>query len=780
VEALSDHYRIQRELGQGGMATVYLAEDLKHNRKVAIKVLNPELAAALGAERFLREITTTANLRHPHILPLYDSGEAGGFLYYVMPYVEGESLRDRLNREKQLPLDDALRIAREVADAMSYAHRRGVVHRDIKPENILLESGHAVVADFGIARAVDAAGGEQLTQTGLSIGTPTYMSPEQAVGDRNLDGRSDLYSLGCVLYEMLGGQPPFTGPTVESVVHQHVMVDAPPITNLRPAVPPALAAALQRALAKTPADRFNPVALFSDAIQPGVARGPEIPDGAPPPKPRRRVGRAIWITGLAAIVVIAFVFQEFVRRRSRAAEPASLAVLPFADLSPDHSDAYLGDGMAETLTNALAHVPGLTVSERTSAPSRNSRDPAEIGRQLGVATILDGSVQRAGARLRIIARLVRVSDGASIWSERFDRSADSIFALQDEVASAVAKALSGQAPGKGTTVGTGTRDLQAYDAYLQGRFLWNKRAVPDLVQAIGYFNEAIARDSTYARAWAGLADAWLMLPFYSDTIPSSRAIPRARQAAERALSLDPDLAEAHTSLAYGLTVYYWDWQAAEREFRRAIELDPRYPTAHKWYSDLLLVLGRPDDALAEARRAAELDPRDPNPRTIVGLREWSLGRKHEALADVDSALAMDPTFPLALFYAVMLSWSTGDTARFFALRDRLDVVSGNRSVPVSALRAALAAGGRDSVLRVEADAPGARWRGPMDRARWHAQLGDLDAAFADLDQAVKQRSVWMVAIRLPEMVPLHADPRWAALLRRLGLEPMAQPGGGGR
>ncbi len=276
--ALSDRYLIARELGAGGMATVYLAEDLKHHRRVAIKVLRPELAASLGPERFLREIATTANLRHPHILPLYDSGEVlveppergdgpRSFLYYVMPFVEGESLRDRLNREKQLPLDDAVRIAREVADALSYAHSRGVIHRDIKPENILLESGHAVVADFGIARAVAAAGGEQLTETGMAIGTPTYMSPEQAAGARDLDGRTDLYALACVLYEMLAGQPPFTGPTTESIVRQHLTGTPPPITQFRPAVPAEVAGALQRALAKTPADRFNPVAQFADALQ---------------------------------------------------------------------------------------------------------------------------------------------------------------------------------------------------------------------------------------------------------------------------------------------------------------------------------------------------------------------------------------------------------------------------------------------------------------------------------------------------------------------------------
>src|SRR5580765_8396597 len=264
--ALADRYRIERELGAGGMATVYLAQDLKHHRPVAIKVLHPELAAALGPERFLREIEISARLRHPHIVPLYDSGEAGGFLYYVMPQVEGESLRDRLRREKQLPLDDALQIAREVADALSYAHSRGVIHRDIKPENILLESGHAVVADFGIARAVSAAGHDRLTATGMSIGTPMYMSPEQAAGETDLDGRSDLYSLACVLYEMLSGQPPFVGPTAANVVHQHLTVEARPISQLRPAVPPAIADVLARALAKNPADRFSPAAHFATAL----------------------------------------------------------------------------------------------------------------------------------------------------------------------------------------------------------------------------------------------------------------------------------------------------------------------------------------------------------------------------------------------------------------------------------------------------------------------------------------------------------------------------------
>ena len=290
--ALADRYRLDRELGAGGMATVYLAHDLKHGRQVAVKVLRPELAYTLGPERFLREIATTANLHHPHILPLYDSGRtgeaSGDFLYYVMPLVEGESLRDRLKREKQLPVDEALRIAREVADALSYAHARGVIHRDIKPENILLESGHALVADFGIARAVSGAGTDRLTDAGLALGTPTYMSPEQAAGDLEVDGRSDLYALGCVLYEMLAGQPPFTGPTMQSIAHQHLTATPPPITQLRPAVPGVVVAALERALSKNPADRFNPVGQFAEALS---SSRPLAPADGP------------WFSGRRAIVI---------------------------------------------------------------------------------------------------------------------------------------------------------------------------------------------------------------------------------------------------------------------------------------------------------------------------------------------------------------------------------------------------------------------------------------------------------------------------------------------
>ena len=618
-EALAGRYRIERELGRGGMATVYLAEDLRHRRRVAIKVLDPDLAATLGAERFLREIETTANLRHPHILPLYDSGEAAGLLFYVMPLVEGESLRDRLTREKQLPVEEALRVARECADALSYAHSRGVIHRDIKPENIMLESGHAVVADFGIARAVRAAGDASLTGTGTSVGTPMYMSPEQAAGDKDVDGRSDLYALACVLYEMLAGQPPFTGPTVESIVRQHMVVEAPPVTNLRPAVPPLVASALQRALAKNPTDRFNPVAQFSDAIGAGSATG-SAAAVAPPQEPaaaRRASRRGLTIAVLAIAAALVILVASLVARRgggTSAAKASTIAVLPFADLSPDRANTFLGDGIAETLINALANVKGLQVTARTSAFSFRDKaaDVRDIGRQLGVATVLEGSVQRSGDRLRVTAQLIKTSDGLHLWSQNFDRPAADIFAVQDEVARAVVSALQlslAVAADSGGGAG-GTRNPQAYEAYLLGRFHWNLRTVEGMVHATDAFKRAVALDSMYALAWTGLADT------YALSIPTEYGLPGVNRdsiltlgeaAARRAIALAPELGEAQASLGE-LLAHRGRMSEALAAFERGVRLSPAYPTGHQWYAYELMGMDRWEEATREMETAHRLDP----------------------------------------------------------------------------------------------------------------------------------------------------------------------------
>jgi hypothetical protein len=505
--ALAGRYRIARELGQGGMATVHVAEDLRHRRNVAIKVLRPELSAALGPERFLREIETTANLRHPHILPLYDSGEADGLLFYVMPLVEGESLRDRITRERQLPIDEALRIACEVADALGYAHTRGIIHRDIKPENILLEGGHAVVADFGIARAVSAAGADQLTRTGMSVGTPSYMSPEQAAGEQNLDGRSDLYALGCVLYEMLAGKPPFTGPTAESVAHQHLMVEAPPVTNLRPTVPPAVAGALARTLAKNPADRFNPAAQFVQALAPAVVGGAAAPT-APAARAPARSRLFVIGTGVTGLVVLA-ASGYLLTRPARAAailEPKRVAVATFENRSGDRSLDPLGAMAADWIARGLVGTGlvdvGGTAADLAARGVASSADP-------GVSPIL-ALARAANAGLVISGGYYRQGDSVLFQADFTDANAGKLVQTVGPVAARVSAPLEGVERLRHQVIGSlgpfvdpslvtlapvlsRPPSLEAYREFLTGQDLFYQ----DEAAAIERLARAAAADSTY-------------------------------------------------------------------------------------------------------------------------------------------------------------------------------------------------------------------------------------------------------------------------------------------
>ena len=779
--ALADRYRIERELGQGGMATVYLAEDTRHHRKVALKVLKPELAHAVGSERFLREIETTAALHHPHILPLYDSGETEGFLYYVMPYVEGESLRDRLTREKQLPIDDALQIAREVSDALSYAHSRGVIHRDIKPENIMLEGGHAVVADFGIARAVSSAHGDSLTQTGTSIGTPSYMSPEQAAGSSDVDGRSDLYSLGCVVYEMLAGQAPFTGPTVESIVHQHMLAEPRPITQIRPAVPPAVAGVLQRALAKNPADRFSPVAQFADALRTGstASVAPAVPESSRPRGVRWALIGGVSL-GFVAIVATAAIFATRKRTAAPATDAPSIAVLPLADLSGGTNE-YLADGIAETLINALSAVPGLRVAARTSAFSfkGKNQDVRSIAEALGVRTVLEGSVQRSGERLRVTAQLINAKDGFHLWSQTFDRNVTDVFAVQDEVARAVVSALQVKLVGEtGVRVtDQGTESLDAYNAYLQGLFFWNKRTAADLVRAERFFSQAIAADSGFAKAWASLASTYvLFMPSEYDvkTLKPLQALDRAERAARKALTLNPRSAEAYAALGNALGQRGRLDESADA-FQRAIAIDPRYPTARQWYAGTLAMQGKIAEGLEQILTAQQLDPLS----LVIGAEagEWLdvVGRRADATAHFEQMLERYPdAYVLHLFAAQhflverkfdraaeILGRLAIDLGADSAAGRRLAAEVRDASTRASTLRAIAELDQRPEIVAVNHQ--------PENTMAAYRALGDNDGAIAAFERTVdgpRYEAIYpgqVLAVLGPE---LSARPRVQAAMQR--------------
>jgi tetratricopeptide (TPR) repeat protein len=503
------------------MATVFLAEDLKHHRQVAIKVLDPEIAQAIGPERFLREIETVARLTHPHILPLHDSGVADGLLFYVMPFVEGESLRDRLAREKQLPLNDALRIAREVADALSYAHAHGLVHRDIKPENVLLESGHAVVADFGIARAVAAAGTEKLTATGIAVGTPAYMSPEQAAGSRDPDGRSDLYSLGCVLYEMLAGVPPFAGTTAESLAHQHLNVTPRPVTELRPAVPATVAAALQRALAKVPADRFNPVAQFAEAL--GGAPS-AVPTALPPADAKRR--RVPWPTlATAAVVTILAAVAAWQQWWPFAGEPAArptkrewILVAEFEGPPGEAELARAVQGLASTALDQSGVVMAVPRDQLKIALQNASRPDTlhvdgplarELAYRGGIHSVLEGRVSRLGAGYSVVLRLSDAANDSTLITVNGDaRDANALIRTVDHLTRKLRRDLRENPAAVRATrsLSVITPSFEAYKKFEQAATYWNETADGTVSGRLN--REALALDPDFADAYEGLAFAY--------------------------------------------------------------------------------------------------------------------------------------------------------------------------------------------------------------------------------------------------------------------------------
>jgi eukaryotic-like serine/threonine-protein kinase len=740
ARGLAGRYALERELGQGGMAIVFLARDLRHDRSVAVKVLRPEISADVGAERFLREIKLAAGLTHAHILPVHDSGEAEGLLFYVMPMMEGRSLRERLDKERQLSLDEAIRIAREVAAALDYAHRHEVVHRDVKPENILLHEGAAMVADFGIGRALSAE--RSITQTGLAIGTPTYMSPEQATGERTVDGRSDLYSLGCVLYEMLAGEPPFTGPTIQAVLTKRLVGAVPKIGDVRE-VPPGVERALSRALARTPADRFATAAEFADALlsdEPTSAAG------------RRTPAEAL---------------------RGASAQKA-IAVLPLANRSADPENEYFSDGMTEEIINALSKLPDLQVASRSSCFAFKGKavDIRQVGETLGVDSVLEGSVRKVGNRIRIATQLVSVENGYQLWSETYDRQLEDVFAIQDEISRAIVDALKLRLGTGASPAVAPTRNLDAYNVYLKARFFYNKFNESALRKSLDFYEQALVEDAGFARAYAGIADVWCTLA--DDWAAPEDAYPRAKAAALRALELDPALAEAKTPLGKVLGWFEWQFAAAEEQLREAVTLSPSYAEAHWAFGSILPTVGRLGEAIEEMRKAVTLDPLVHRSsrwlaRFFLYAGEWdyAIAQSHKTLE-----LKEDNSLSFLDIGTAYLAKGEAETALDWYQRgQRLE--TSVRSYDAYIARALAALGRREEaeaiLMRLEEESARHYVRAEI-LAMGYAALGSIDAAFGCLERAFRDRSGGLIYFHLdPGYRVLRSDPRFDDLVRRIGL-----------
>jgi TolB-like protein len=766
--ALAGRYDVLRELGRGGMALVFLARDMKHDRPVAIKVLRPDLAAAIGAERFLREIEIAARLQHPHILPLYDSGEAGDLLYYVMPYVEGESLRDRLKREGPLPLADALAVARDVAAALTYAHARGVVHRDIKPENILLSGGQAIVADFGIARALRAAADERVTATGVAVGTPAYMSPEQVAGEAETDGRSDVYSLGVTVYEMLAGAPPFRG-TARSLVLQHLSEPAPPLRAVRAGIPSSVERAVLRALEKSPTARYQTAAAFAEALAPAA----DVAAAS-------RLRLLLWGAGAVVAVAGAALVGRHLSAPARVAPSgATIAVLPFDDLSGAQEDEYFSAGMSEELMTMLGRVPGLRVAPRTSASVLKARaaDAREIGRELGVAYVLAGGVRAAGDRLRVTARLVSCTNGFQVWSEEYQADRRDVFAVQERISSAIVRSLRLHLVDTAQIVVQHRTDPATYDLYLKGRYFWDQRDQPGLTTAVKYFTQAVERDSLFAAAWSGLGDAYSMIGVFGYAPPRD-VFPRARSAIARALALDPSSAEGHTSLGIVRLFYDWDWAGARRELDLGVGLDSSYSPARLFRAWYFVAVDSLPSALGEIQAAQVLDPLS----LIIGTRVATMlalaGRFDDAVTQARRVLELDSAFlPAQVEVALDLAWSGKceqalDVSRGLPVSKDSDNVMGTQAVAFASCAEPQAA--LDPLHHFEEERR-RRYVSPFMIAPVYAALGDERRTFAWLDTAFADHTWYLVQLRQdPNYRPYRRDPRFASLLQRIGLSPVGR------
>jgi eukaryotic-like serine/threonine-protein kinase len=767
--ALADRYRLTGEVGAGGMAQVFRATDVKHGREVAIKVVRPGLAALQGVERFEREIAVAARLSHPHLVPLFDSGAVGEHHYYVMPFVLGESLRGRLDREGRIPVAEALRLTRDLATGLAHAHAAGILHRDIKPENVLLAGRSPMLADFGIALPfLDAEG--RLTSTGMAPGTLFYMSPEQLAGDRALDQRSDLYSLGAVLFEMVTGSPPH-GPAPPAQMLGRRLAGPPDGLETGGGVPAPARPVLRRLLATDPAARYPSAEALVEALDTAVV---EAGGAAGRRRPRALAAAAIGVVAVAGGAALLLPRPATAPAGPAARPLTQVAVLPFSSLGGDQAGEYFSDGLGEELIHTLSRVEGLRVVPRTSSWAFKGRslDVRALGDSLDAGAIVEGGVRQGGDRLRVTARLIRTADGQALWSGEFDeRSRADVFAIQDSIARAIVAAIrprlvgDGPAGGDPTPTFLRTRSVAAHDLYLRARFEWNRRSAAGALRAVDLFREATRADSGYAAAWAGLAEALAVAAFY-EWLPPAQAFPEARRLARHALALDPGAGEPHATLGYVALWHDWDLPAAETEFQRAIRLRPRYAQARQWYANLLTAAGRFEEARAAWREAVALEPLAMIMVAAPGWTEFYAGRPDRTVAIEEAALARDSTFVLAHYWLGLGRIAQGDAPGALAAFQRAAELSGGALARTGIAHAHAVAGRADSARAVMAALARAAPPPPaVEMAAVHLALGDTAAALGWLEraQAARSHSIALAPID-PRLAALRGNPRFERLL----------------
>ena len=785
---ISGSYTVERELGGAGMSRVFLATERALDRRVVIKVLPEDVGAGISADRFRREIHLAAKLSHPHIVPVLTAGEIHGRPYFTMPFIEGESLRQRLDRGGELPLGDALRLLREVASAIAYAHKHGIVHRDIKPDNVMLSDQFALVTDFGVAKALKASAVEKsepsVTTTGVAIGTPAYMSPEQAVADPGVDHRADIYSFGIMAYEMLTGMTPFAGRSTQGMLAAHAIETPDHVANRRPNLAPWLATLVMQCLEKRPADRPQTAAELVTQLHQSdelTRSGSILSDPARAAK-RRKIYVASAALGLLVIAAVA-VYSLMARRAGGESSDGirSVAVLPLVNVGGTSQDEYFSDGMSDELANALTKIPGLRVASRTSSYTFKGKTDVgvkEIGRRLNVEAVLEGTIRRAGGRLRVSGQLTSTRDGLSLWSDTYERGASDVFAVQEDIARSIASALEirlspRQASNKASAAGT--TNLSAYDSYLRGRYFWNARGAENLRKAISHFDNAIASDPQFARAYAARAIAYALLPQYTDASPTD-AMEQTRSDATRALQSDSTLAEAHTALALS-AVNVWDWENAEKSYLRAIALDPSYPTAHQWYGELLYNTSRLDSSVAETRRAKNLDPLAPILATALGYSLLVARRYDEALVELKRGLEIAPN--LGVLHAVtgLAHLFAGHAA---AARAELEIAV--RNDPELLMRKGQLAyvyamtGDRAKALQILDEMKrggGSESRNQVAFAIVYIALGETDRALTLLEHAADSRDIGLLTAASPlddpTYAPVRNHPRFLKILEKMDL-----------